>query len=574
MVMRKSSRLIPIRLEDAGCALEYQPGPVYSTERGKIPYDPETSERLGHLAVAQRAMYNQAIEWALAHPNDTESELFMRLTQLRADSVDWRLHRRVIQEAAITQAIHAVKRFLQADLSALRDCIDELRYYRGESNKKPDLDFRRDVDTKRLYRSRLRDRHILAVYDARVIRRVPGQPRQLQILGITLRLSKRLPQEDIRAVSIIERTPRPSGRMPLGRRSYPILYHVRLSDRDHRHLSGQVVGTDLGVKHPVTTSDGEHYDNPGAARIAEINNEVRNLKRSMSRRKRGSASWRKDKRKLGRLAAERERLNRDFELATGKSVVAKGDSIALDGIEIKNMTRSARGTPENPGQRVAQKKGLNRRIARARPGALRATIAGEAEKAGKYHKEVDPKHTSTTCQVCGHRDGKSRLTQADFRCTRCQASAHADQNAAAVLAQRLEQELRALAEVLSAGPGETSLDGSPASAPSEPVAAQSSVIGTRLGLSGWAEALPCESARVAWTASWYGTIVCHLTWTIVSEPNRSTRSLILRHRCTTHNSSHMSSTCRLRPLAALSRDPEDPLFPSHVGYQLPTRQHT
>ena len=38
------------------------------------------------------------------------------------------------------------------------------------------------------------------------------------------------------------------------------------------------------------------------------------------------------------------------------------DLIALEDLGVKDMTRSAKGTVENPGKNVAQKSGLNRSI--------------------------------------------------------------------------------------------------------------------------------------------------------------------------------------------------------------------
>ena len=40
------------------------------------------------------------------------------------------------------------------------------------------------------------------------------------------------------------------------------------------------------------------------------------------------------------------------------------DFIAIEDLEIKNMTKSAKGTLEEPGKNVAQKRGLNREIMR------------------------------------------------------------------------------------------------------------------------------------------------------------------------------------------------------------------
>jgi len=50
--------------------------------------------------------------------------------------------------------------------------------------------------------------------------------------------------------------------------------------------------------------------------------------------------------------------------------VAENGVIALEQLELKNMTRSARGTMEHPGKNVAAKQALNRSLQDAALGRL------------------------------------------------------------------------------------------------------------------------------------------------------------------------------------------------------------
>ena len=101
--------------------------------------------------------------------------------------------------------------------------------------------------------------------------------------------------------------------------------------------------------------------------------------------------------------------------------------IRVEDLQIKNMTRSARGTRENPGRNVRAKAGLNRGISRSGWGLL---VRRLEEKAPGRVKKVRPALTSQRCSACGQVDRDSRESQAVFRCTACGFACHADVNAA------------------------------------------------------------------------------------------------------------------------------------------------
>ncbi|SOJ57060.1 hypothetical protein MSIMFB_04538 [Mycobacterium simulans] len=92
------------------------------------------------------------------------------------------------------------------------------------------------------------------------------------------------------------------------------------------------------------------------------------------------------------------------------------------------MTRSARGTVEQPGQRVAQKRGLNRGISRSCWGLLATRLQ---HKASGRVEQVPAAYTSQRCSACGHVAPESRNSQAVFECVACTVGPrNADVNAA------------------------------------------------------------------------------------------------------------------------------------------------
>jgi hypothetical protein len=68
---------------------------------------------------------------------------------------------------------------------------------------------------------------------------------------------------------------------------------------------------------------------------------------------------------------------------------------------------------------------------------LHDVLAYKAERAGLPPPiEVPAAFTSQTCHVCGHTDRASRVSQKDFRCTKCGHEDNADNNASVVIALR------------------------------------------------------------------------------------------------------------------------------------------
>ena len=113
------------------------------------------------------------------------------------------------------------------------------------------------------------------------------------------------------------------------------------------------------------------------------------------------------------------------------------DAIALEKLQLRNMTRSAKGTVDEPGRHVAAKAALNRAMLDAAFGMIGKLIAEKAENAARIVRFVDPKYSSQECAACGYVAASNR-EGIRFRCGRCDRAAHADTNAAQVILKRAE----------------------------------------------------------------------------------------------------------------------------------------
>ena len=189
--------------------------------------------------------------------------------------------------------------------------------------------------------------------------------------------------------------------------------------------NGQVVGIDRGVAVAAALSTGHLLHCP--ALTAPERARLRRLQRKLARAKRGSNRRGRVKHAIGRLRAREADRRKDWAEKTSTGIARRFDVIRVEDLKITNMTRSAKGTRENPGRNVRQKAGLNRGILRSGWGLL---VRRLEDKAPDRVEKIKPALTSQRCSACGQVDRASRESQAVFRCTACGFVCNADVNAA------------------------------------------------------------------------------------------------------------------------------------------------
>jgi len=189
--------------------------------------------------------------------------------------------------------------------------------------------------------------------------------------------------------------------------------------------NGHAVGIDRGVAVSAALSTGEMLHCPTLT--ARERTRLRRLQRTLARAKRGSNRRGRVKHAIARLRARETDRRKDWAEKASTDIARRFDVIRAEDLQIRNMTRSAKGTRGNPGQNVRQKAGLKRGILRSGWGLL---IRRLEEKAAGRVEKIKPAFTSQRCSACGQVDPKSRESQAVFRCTACGFACHADTNAA------------------------------------------------------------------------------------------------------------------------------------------------
>ena len=190
------------------------------------------------------------------------------------------------------------------------------------------------------------------------------------------------------------------------------------------------VGVDRNVGQ-ATDSEGEVYEVPTDPKLeANIKRKQRRASKARENaRKSGKPVSNRGRRVCGQLKKLQRRKKRRREDANHQASRKLADSahtVVLEDLDIAGMTKSAKGTVEDPGTNVKQKAGLNREILNTGWGRLERNLD---YKAGLVVK-VDPAYTSQTCSTCGHTCRENRRTQANFKCVACGFEANADHNAA------------------------------------------------------------------------------------------------------------------------------------------------
>ncbi len=212
------------------------------------------------------------------------------------------------------------------------------------------------------------------------------------------------------------------------------------------------VGIDVGVARRLTLSTGE-----ALARRTPDRRRLRRLQRRIARARRGSRGRRQAVRALGRAWQRLRDADRQALHRLAHTLCARFDGFAVEDLDVRNLTRSAKGTADAPGVRVAQKRGLNRAIADQGWSAFVTILKDQAASAGLPVIAVPAHGTSQTCSRCGANVPKA-LGVRRHRCPHCGLDLDRDHNAAICILRRAwPAHGRGLADVpppvATAGPG-------------------------------------------------------------------------------------------------------------------------
>lgn len=190
------------------------------------------------------------------------------------------------------------------------------------------------------------------------------------------------------------------------------------------------VGIDLGLTYLISDTDRNQFENLRLGKkYSELKNKLQSKKDMLKNEGKFGKTYDKIKKVLSKINKKirNKKIHYYHELAN--YYVKNYDLIAMEKLNIKNMVKSASGTVENPGKKVAQKKGLNKSIHDASWYTLRLIFQNKCKQYNRTFVAVDPRFTSQKCFSCGELVIKS-LSVRTHTCNECGYIEDRDINAA------------------------------------------------------------------------------------------------------------------------------------------------
>ncbi len=187
---------------------------------------------------------------------------------------------------------------------------------------------------------------------------------------------------------------------------------------------GPSTGIDVGIARFATLSDGTFLAPLNSFKKHE--QRLAKYQRRMARKTKFSNNWKKAKGRVQRIHSSIANARNDFLHKASTQISKNHAMVCIEDLQVRNMSKSASGTLEAPGRKVAQKKGLNKAILDQGWGEFRRQLEYKTRWNGGEFVAVPAAYTSQTCPCCGHISRENRQTQALFACVSCGYENNAD----------------------------------------------------------------------------------------------------------------------------------------------------
>ncbi len=194
---------------------------------------------------------------------------------------------------------------------------------------------------------------------------------------------------------------------------------------EERPDTGVLAGVDLNVRQVAvvdTTGGAEIIPAPDTGRLDA---KTRRNQRRLARQRKGSRRRMRTRLRLQRLQRKRANRRRNWQHQISRRIANRASTVIVEKLNTAAMTRSARGTIDNPGTKVKAKSGLNREILSTGWHGMKGKLGYKCTRL----IEVNPAYTSQSCNACGFTDPENRNDRT-FECVACGYADHADLNAA------------------------------------------------------------------------------------------------------------------------------------------------
>ena len=187
---------------------------------------------------------------------------------------------------------------------------------------------------------------------------------------------------------------------------------------------GPSTGIDVGIARFATLSDGTFLAPLNSFKKHE--QRLAKYQRRMARKTKFSNNWKKARGRVQRIHSSIANARNDFLHKASTQISKNHAMVCIEDLQVRNMSKSASGTLEAPGRKVAQKKGLNKAILDQGWGEFRRQLEYKTRWNGGEFVAVPAAYTSQTCPCCGHISRENRQTQTLFACASCGYENNAD----------------------------------------------------------------------------------------------------------------------------------------------------
>ena len=114
-----------------------------------------------------------------------------------------------------------------------------------------------------------------------------------------------------------------------------------------------------------------------------------------------SQNWKKQQRRIAQLDIRIANCRHDFLHKLSTEISKNHAVICVEDLQVRNMSRSAKGTMEEPGKHVAAKSGLNKAMLDQGWGMFRQMLEYKQAWRGGELLAVPPRYTSQECPSVG-----------------------------------------------------------------------------------------------------------------------------------------------------------------------------
>lgn len=236
--------------------------------------------------------------------------------------------------------------------------------------------------------------------------------------SVKIKYHRRIPKEALIKSATVER-------MSSGKFYVSILTEV---DVQSLPKADKKVSLDLGVKSFAVTSDKKEKQAPKA--LIKYEKRLAFLQRSLARKKKGSANYYKNKKKIAVVHERIANIRKDFLHKYSFQLINENQVINIEDLDVKSMLKRIKQS-ENPEKYDRYQNVLHKHISDASWTIFSNMLAYKANWYGRTLNKVDRYFPSSQlCHICGYKNEEVKnLSVRQWTCPQCNNTHDRDYNA-------------------------------------------------------------------------------------------------------------------------------------------------